>query len=271
MPNWCVNQLDVVGEEADIEKLVNFVKGDGDNDAEVFDFRKIVPPPDSEFYSVGEGQNNFQCGCKPVWHETSPCVGEPFTDGFVPPKGDWRVDGKPIARRDVSGKVVKDLVDILGGFGEEVCPIHEQPKFTKHPDWWYNWNVANWGTKWNCGEVWHDRTDDSNIVEVGRTSYGFDTAWAPASPVIAALAEKFPSLSITHRYCEGGMGYAGQAVYLNGKEVSRDEYDDGGSLPDEAYFPDEDGKRGYERDYDKVPMNAFESFCDEYFGGVVGG
>lgn len=271
MPNWCVNQLDIAGDETDIEKLVNFVKGSGDSDAEVFDFRKIVPPPDSEFYSVNEGQNNFQCGCKPVWHETSPSVGEPFADGFVPPKGDWRVDGKPIVRRDVSGEVIKDLVDILGGLGEEVCPIHEQPKFTKHPDWWYNWNIANWGTKWNCGEVWHDRVDDSNIVEVGRTSYGFDTAWAPAEPVIAALAEKFPSLSITHRYCEGGMGYAGQVVYLKGEEVSRDEYNGDVSLPDEAWLREEDGSNSYERDYDKVPMTAYESFCDEYFGGVVGG
>jgi hypothetical protein len=26
-----------------------------------------------------------------------------------------------------------------------------------------------------------------------------------------------------------------------------------------------------ERDYDKVPMSSMERFCDEHFGGVVGG
>jgi hypothetical protein len=89
--------------------------------------------------------------------------------------------------------------------------------------------------------------------------------------VVAALAKQFPTLSITHRYCEGGMGFAGEVVYERGSFVSRDEYNDSGSLPDEAYIPEEDGRRGYERDYDKVPMTAFESFCDEYFGGIVGG
>jgi len=40
----------------------------------------------------------------------------------------------------------------------------------------------------------------------------------------------------------------------------------------EAWLKDENGNVEYgERDYDKVPMNAFESFCDEHFGGIVGG
>jgi hypothetical protein len=118
--------------------------------------------------------------------------------------------------------------------------------------------------------VWHDRTDDDSKVE-GTTSYNFDTAWSPAEPVVAALAEKFPTLSIVHRYCEGGMGYAGQVVYLNGEEISRDEYGGGDELPEEAWLKEEDGSNSWERDYDKVPMNAFESFCDEHFGGIVGG
>ena len=155
--------------------------------------------------------------------------------------------------------------------GSPVCPIHGEKQNSSHPDWWYNWNVKNWGSKWNCGEVWHDRTTEQ-ITEVGSTSYNFDTAWSPAEPVVAALAEQFPTLSITHRYCEGGMGFAGQVVYLNGEEVARDEYGDGDSLPDEAWFTGEDGRPQYgERDYDKVPMSAFEAFCDEHFGGVVGG
>jgi hypothetical protein len=78
-------------------------------------------------------------------------------------------------------------------------------------------------------------------------------------------------LKDTHRYCEGGMGFAGQVVYLNGEEVSRDDYEFGDPLPDEAYIVEEEGRRGYERDYEKVPANAMEVFCDEHFGGIVGG
>jgi hypothetical protein len=119
--------------------------------------------------------------------------------------------------------------------------------------------------------VWHDRADDDGNVD-GKTSYNFDTAWSPAEPVVAALAEKFPTLRIAHRYCEGGMGYAGEVLYLNGGEARREEYSMDGSIPEDGWLKDEDGEPLYgERDYDKVPMGSMERFCDEHFGGVVGG
>jgi hypothetical protein len=239
MPNWCVNQVDVQGDEAEVAKLVAFVKSDESN----FDFSKIVPIPTSPFYSINENQQDFQCGC-----------GKDNT-------AEHKI-------QESNGTITQDVAMVFGG--NAVCVEHNVPRNSSHPDWWYNWNVRNWGTKWSAGEVWNDRLDDDNKVD-GHTSYNFDTAWSPAEPVIAALAEKFPALSITHRYCEGGMGFAGQVVYLNGVESLRDEYDSGEAFPDEAWIRDEDGSNTYERDYDKVPMTAYESFCEEHFGGIVGG
>ena len=270
MPNWCVNQLDISGDEAEVAKLIELVKGEDD----AFDFSKIVPIPNAPFYAANETQNHFQCGCVPVYVELPelPEV-KAYTDNdgkdVMRKQGEWRVGDLPIYKIEQSNGTIQEDSALMFG-GSERCPIHRVPKISSSPEWWYNWNVANWGTKWNCGEVWHDRTTEQ-ITEEGRTSYNFETAWSPAEPVVAALAEKFPTLSITHRYCEGGMGYAGQVVYLNGEEVSRDDYEFGDSLPDEALIAEEDGSRGYERDYDKVPMTAFESFCDEHFGGIVGG
>ena len=270
MPNWCVNQVDVNGDEAEVARLIEFVKGDED----AFDFAKIVPPPDSPLYSVSDKQNHFQCGCEPVYVELPhlpEVVSYTDSDGndVMRKQGEWQVNGLPLKKSFESNGTIQDITHIGFG-GKEVCPIHDKDKNSSHPDWWYNWNVANWGTKWNCGEVWHDRTTEQ-ITEAGRTSYNFDTAWSPAEPVIAALAEQFPKLAINHRYCEGGMGYAGEVIYNDGVEVSREEYSGGEELPDEAYFDEGDGSRGYERDYDKVPMTAYEAFCDEHFGGVVGG
>ena len=266
MPNWCVNQVDVKGDEADVVRLIELVKGEED----AFDFAKIVPIPDSPHYAVNEGQNDFLCGCKKVWVETKAQVGKYDEEGYEEAEGLWVVDGFPVVKEVLGNGTIKDLA--AKGFGGlEVCPTHRVGQISSQPDWWYNWNCANWGTKWNCGEVWHDRTTEQ-ITEAGTTSYNFETAWSPASPVIEALAKQFPTLTITHRYCEAGMGFAGEVVYERGSFVSRDDYDDGGSLPDEAWFAGEDGKPEYgERDYDKVPMTAFESFCDEHFGGVVGG
>jgi hypothetical protein len=269
MPNWCANQVDIKGDEAEVVRLIELVKGEGDKGQEVFDFAKIVPVPTSRFYSINEGQNNFQCGCVQVWVETKAQVGKYDEEGYEKSEGHWEVDGLPVAKVQLSNGTIEEDTALWFG-GHQVCPVHNEPANSSHPDWWYNWNVKNWGAKWNCSEVWHDRVDNDQTIE-GDTSYNFDTAWSPAEPVVAALAKQFPTLSITHRYCEGGMGYAGQVVYLNGEEVSRDDYEFGDSLPDEAYIVENDGSRGYERDYDKVPANAMEAFCDEHFGGIVGG
>jgi hypothetical protein len=270
MPNWCVNQLDITGDEAEVAKLIEFVKGEED----AFDFSNIVPIPDAPHYAVSDGQNDFICGCKPEFVITKAMVkgaeGHEYeTDyGFEPQEGYWAVDGVAVKKVNLDNGTLTSEVEQMFG-GSEVCPKHDLPKISSQPDWWYNWNVANWGTKWNCGEVWHDRTTEE-ITEQGRTSYNFDTAWSPAEPIAAALAAKFPTLSITHRYCEGGMGFAGQVVYNNGEEVLRDDYN-ATELPDDAWIAEEDGSRGYERDYEKIPMTAMESFCDEHFGGIVGG
>lgn len=271
MPNWCVNQLDITGDEAEVARLIEAVKGDKANSDERFSFDTIVPPPmDSPFYAISDGQNDFQCGCKKEWITTKEAVGEPMTEGYVSEEGYWAVNGIAVDREAVDNGTIKASVAQMFG-GTEVCPIHKLPSNTAHPDWWYNWNVANWGTKWNCSEVWHDRTDNGDVEE-GRTAYSFDTAWSPAEPVVLALSAMFPKLNITHRYCEGGMSYAGEVVYEGGAELYRQEYSgEGDNLPDEAWFTEEDGSRSYERDYERIPMTPYESFCEEHFGGVVGG
>jgi len=230
MPNWCVNQVDISGDEAEVAKLVEFVKSDENS----FTFENIVPPPATPMYSSDCTHNKYVCGCESVAQP------DPENEG----KFMWVIDGKKV---EYHGK----------------CPTHNEHSFSNHPDNWYNWNITNWGTKWSAGEVWNDRIDDDGKVD-GHTSYNFDTAWSPAEPVVAALAEKFPTLRIAHRYCEAGMGYAGEVLYADGVEIRREEYDMG-QMPDGAFTEE------WDRDYDKVPMNAMERFCDQHFGGVVGG
>jgi hypothetical protein len=230
MPNWCVNQVDISGDEAEVAKLVEFVKSDENS----FTFENIVPPPATPMYSSDCTHNKYVCGCESVAQP------DPENEG----KFMWVIDGKKV---EYHGK----------------CPTHNEHSFSNHPDNWYNWNITNWGTKWSAAEVWNDRIDDDGKVD-GHTSYNFDTAWSPAEPVVAALAEKFPTLRIAHRYCEAGMGYAGEVLYADGVEIRREEYDMG-QMPDGAFTEE------WDRDYDKVPMNAMERFCDQHFGGVVGG
>lgn len=71
---------------------------------------------------------------------------------------------------------------------------------------WYDWSNKNWGTKWNSvdAEIW-----DNDIQ--------FQTAWSPCDPVIAALAEKYPTMRFTYTFYEPGMCFCGKRVYENGE------------------------------------------------------
>ena len=73
---------------------------------------------------------------------------------------------------------------------------------------WYDWSIENWGTKWN-----------SEDVEIDGDDIRFLTAWSPCVPVVAALAEMFPTMRFVHAFYEEGIGFCGQRVYENGKII----------------------------------------------------
>jgi len=77
-------------------------------------------------------------------------------------------------------------------------------------DDWYDWQVKNWGTKWNPvdGEL------DSND---GRLFYTFNTAWGPPMEAISTLSKRYPEALFTLAYDEPGMDFGGYAVFQNGK------------------------------------------------------
>lgn len=69
----------------------------------------------------------------------------------------------------------KDL--FLGNLGEAERKEHGANN-------WYDWNVANWGTKWGAYSVRYITGDANKIV------LQFDTAWASPLPIFAKLEEQ---------------------------------------------------------------------------------
>lgn len=77
---------------------------------------------------------------------------------------------------------------------------HPHPDGGVYDHCWYNWNVENWGTKWNAYDVaWEDLDD-------GRVQLNFDTAWSHPEPVITALSKKFPYEVLEVRYADEDLG-----------------------------------------------------------------
>lgn len=80
--------------------------------------------------------------------------------------------------------------------------------FTRFPDFkkvmpqpkgldnWYQWNINNWGTKWNSQE----------IVKHAWNIYEFDTAWASVPNIIDKMSEKHPNVKIILEYSDEDFG-----------------------------------------------------------------
>ncbi len=89
-------------------------------------------------------------------------------------------------------KTVDELRDYLmrnnGAAAIEAAKIAIQAqKETGHISW-YEWNIANWGTKWNSYSFDITR-DEPELLE-----FRFDTAWNTPEPIWEKLAEEFPTL-----------------------------------------------------------------------------
>jgi hypothetical protein len=76
---------------------------------------------------------------------------------------------------------------------------------------WYDWNIANWGTKWDVdAEIDEFNTSDIDII------LSFDSAWAPPTKAIQKLCELFPDISVRHSYLEEGVGFVGVLTIKDG-------------------------------------------------------
>ena len=110
--------------------------------------------------------------------------------------------------------VPQDLLDTTAGsFGDSEkqaeLEAREQANLAKYGFRnWYDWCVANWGTKWDLCEVTVTRDSDNHVT------LGFDTAWSPPIEAYAKLEEL--GFEIEAFYYEPGMAFCGS--YQDGCE-----------------------------------------------------
>ena len=75
---------------------------------------------------------------------------------------------------------------------------------------WYDWSVANWGTKWNAYEF------PERPYQMGEPLC-FLTAWTPPHPILEKLSQMFPGIEITHEWADEDYGQnCGRRCYLGG-------------------------------------------------------
>jgi hypothetical protein len=81
----------------------------------------------------------------------------------------------------------------------------------------YEWCNQHWGTKWGIFEVGQKAKSQSTY-----RSFSFKTAWSPPTPVILALAAKFPQTVIEFQYFEMGAAFQGKLI-IKGTSILQQE------------------------------------------------
>ena len=118
--------------------------------------------------------------------------------GKIIPSPDW----KNIPNED--GELPEVVEHKNPKTGEVSFVTTQFPKSKKHDDRWYDWNIANWDTKWDIAGGVEIDEQDSEVVEIN-----FSTAWSPPEAICSKLREMFPDLSFSWFYDEPGMEFAG--------------------------------------------------------------
>ena len=127
-----------------------------------------------ELFDIFNNENPFNALIpSPVWSET------PNEDGELPVLEE---------HKDADGKVL--------------FTTHKFPKSGKTDDRWYDWQIQNWGTKWEPTDLTVEQCDQE--VELS-----FNTAWSPPEAICRAIRERYPDCSVSWFYDEPGCEIAG--------------------------------------------------------------
>lgn len=90
----------------------------------------------------------------------------------------------------------------------KVIPMPDDQK-----DNWYEWRIANWGTKWNANVEYNEL----HTWESGEVKIEFNTAWSPAEPIILTLSEQHPTLTFYWKFHEESNAFWGNYTIKNRK------------------------------------------------------
>lgn len=220
MPNHVTSILVVSGDankrQAMFEAIKNVEIGLGS-----IDFNKVIPMPESLNVECGSRTDRAMKLYKEFFAESaSLALTDMVNPGMASKTGASHEDRIAELLKKYEAKT-KDDPGLLQ-LGEQ---CYNNIQNYGHSTW-YDWSMANWGTKWNSygyqEPPYTEKEFDGATVE-------FQTAWSAPTPVLIALAEKYPDLDFEIKWADEDFGYnVGHKEYENGEETFSN-IPDGGS------------------------------------------
>lgn len=216
MPNHIQNRLKVIGTPDQIKEVLNFISStDEKGELVQMDFNKIKPMP--------KGMNEeIHSGIK-MWVEI--CTGQiDFASLFQPMETsatEMLKNGKygTLASLMSAGTAMEHLTGKRQGnvkdFSEEdfnafIQCLKNYREYSSTS--WYEWRIANWGTKWNA----YGQNDERNTED----TIHFETAWSSPLDLIAELSKLYPACTLQFDYADEDSGSnAGRITFKNGEAI----------------------------------------------------
>ena len=202
MPNWCFNEMEVWKDDTTIaedefkvfKSVHNLDKGDN------LDFEICHPMPETMKITSGTSTEDAMMLLK-AYNEDYKEIDErmewPRYKDTIKGKRTLKTKRKAIMKELENKLDKKDMEE-----GQMALMNIEKHGFQS----WYEWSIANWGTKWNaCAVVIHNCDDDF-------VSIYFETAWSPPDGWYRMLFKKFPNLCFKVKITEESDAYMGYIV-----------------------------------------------------------
>lgn len=195
MPNHTANNFTITGPLVDIHRFIKAVKNDNSN----LDFNGVFPMPEDLRMTTSPVRIQTQEEIDKIWADWNKKkeAGELDT---------WQLkEGKPWG---------------LGMTQEKHDKLLAKYGFTN----WYDWAIANWGTKWNAYDV-GEWTIDEGANGDGRATIYYETAWSPVTDLWLKVSKEYPTLEFFHEFADEGGGFLGDETIMNGELTDKNDYD----------------------------------------------
>ena len=217
MPNHIQSNLKFICDEERLREILEAIKYESSDESEdigygTIDFQKIMPMPEDLDIESGSLTNR--------------CV-ELYLTSINPDASYFGTD--KMEKSEFENLVSRLKVGDVQRYNYSLSPseLDERLKYSKNTEenikygkqvvnnilnygvpTWYEWRIANWGTKWNSY---------SNFYE-GGSILNFQTAWNAPKPVLLKLSEMYPDVTMELEYADEDIGSnCGRAVFCEGE------------------------------------------------------
>lgn len=194
MPNYVKNKLEIIGPKTLVKDVKNFLKGEPYEDGKerLVDFNNIVKCP-QVVTDVGEISSNIVYTVKNKYN--------------IPPHKNLLLRKLEMLNRERQRLESLDHEDLIAL--EKACKAYEATGYI----YWYDWNLDNWGTKWNAFSFDYD-TPENIII--------WKTANAGVIDLIRKISEKFPKVKFIYKWADQDIGNNCGLANIQGGKVKVD-------------------------------------------------